>query len=305
MPSRPGGRFLFHLLRSWPDMRALSPAFAAHLAGEVTSLAHLWRFQRRDGAIFGFTDHDLPLRIDGQVFEAAFGLESGQFEKSAGLAIDSAAVQGVLSASAITQADLAAGLWDGARCDVWTCNWQAPEQRVHVFAGRIGDVRHGPEGFSAELRGLQAALNAPVGRVFARACDAELSDARCRVDVSAPGRRFSGLVTQRVSARAFRASGLEAAPDGVLTHGLLRWASGESSRVAVHRGEAPVYVELTSAPSGLLPGQAFDVLIGCDKTIGTCRDRFANALNFRGFPDMPGPDAVIAGAGGPIGGTGP
>lgn len=303
MPSRRGGRLLFPSSRFWSDMRTLSPALAAHLAGEVTTLAHLWRFQRRDGARFGFTDHDASLRVGEEVFEAGVGLEAGQIEKASGLAVDSGAVQGVLSAEAITQDDLAAGLWDGARCDVWRCNWQAPEERVHIFAGRIGEVRFGPEGFTGELRGLQAALNAPVGRVFARACDAELGDSRCRVDLSAPGRRFAGLVTQRVSARAFRASGLEAAPEGFLTHGLLRWSFGETSRVAVHRREASVFLELTAAPSRLDLGQSFDVVIGCDKTLLTCRDRFANVLNFRGFPDMPGPDAVIAGPGGTIGGA--
>ena len=29
------------------------------------------------------------------------------------------------------------------------------------------------------------------------------------------------------------------------------------------------------------------------KQLETCRDRFANALNFRGFPNIPGQDAVL------------
>ena len=29
---------------------------------------------------------------------------------------------------------------------------------------------------------------------------------------------------------------------------------------------------------------------GCDKSFATCRARFANGLNFRGFPHMPGSD---------------
>ena len=32
----------------------------------------------------------------------------------------------------------------------------------------------------------------------------------------------------------------------------------------------------------------------CDNRFGTCRDVFANASNFRGFPDMPGDDFVLA-----------
>ena len=33
---------------------------------------------------------------------------------------------------------------------------------------------------------------------------------------------------------------------------------------------------------------------GCDKLFTTCRDRFQNAVNFRGFPHMPGNAFVTA-----------
>jgi uncharacterized phage protein (TIGR02218 family) len=33
---------------------------------------------------------------------------------------------------------------------------------------------------------------------------------------------------------------------------------------------------------------------GCDKQFATCRDRFGNAANFRGFPHIPGNDYVIS-----------
>jgi uncharacterized phage protein (TIGR02218 family) len=35
------------------------------------------------------------------------------------------------------------------------------------------------------------------------------------------------------------------------------------------------------------------VVAGCDKRLENCRDRFANVVNFRGFPHIPGQDTVI------------
>jgi len=35
------------------------------------------------------------------------------------------------------------------------------------------------------------------------------------------------------------------------------------------------------------------VTAGCDKRFDTCRNRFNNAVNFRGFPHIPGNDFVI------------
>ncbi len=41
-------------------------------------------------------------------------------------------------------------------------------------------------------------------------------------------------------------------------------------------------------------GDAFTVSAGCDKRFSTCRDRFANGVNFRGFPQMPGNDFALS-----------
>ncbi len=41
-------------------------------------------------------------------------------------------------------------------------------------------------------------------------------------------------------------------------------------------------------------GDTFIIAAGCDKRFATCRDRFANVANFRGFPHIPGNDFVIA-----------
>jgi uncharacterized phage protein (TIGR02218 family) len=44
-----------------------------------------------------------------------------------------------------------------------------------------------------------------------------------------------------------------------------------------------------------MAGATFQIFAGCDKRVATCRAKFANAVNFRGFPHMPGNDALIAG----------
>jgi uncharacterized phage protein (TIGR02218 family) len=41
-------------------------------------------------------------------------------------------------------------------------------------------------------------------------------------------------------------------------------------------------------------GDAFEITAGCDKRFSTCRDRFGNSLNFRGFPQIPGNDFVVS-----------
>lgn len=278
-------------------MRDLPEEFSTRLASGVTTFAHVWRVTRRDGVVFGFTDHDRALLFDALVCEPSVGLSIGAIEKSLGLGVDTASMSGALSSEAIVEGDLARGLWDGARVDVFRVDWSDSASRVHLFSGRIGEVRRSADVFEAELRGLQAVLNTPVGRVFSRHCDAVLGDARCGKNIEATAYRGDGVVSGLVSSHAFMASGLSAFADGWFTRGRIAWSEGTNSEIAVHRsigGEAAF--ELLD-PLGSTPeiGSTFIAYAGCDKRFATCRVKFANAINFRGFPHMPGNDVVQSG----------
>jgi uncharacterized phage protein (TIGR02218 family) len=276
-------------------MRTIPEDIAVGLAEGVTTLAHVWRVTRRDSEVFAFTDHDRPLVFDAVTAEPNVGLRVGAIEKSLGLNVDSASLSGALASEAVTEADLARGLWDGARVDLYRVDWKEPSARLHLFAGRIGEVRRGVAAFEAELRGLQAPLNVAVGRVYSRFCDADLGDGRCAIETSAF--RADGVVAEAVNSAAFIASGLGAYEEAWFTRGRLAWAAGGESEVSAHRLESGgAVIELLDAPGDVLaPGAEFTIYAGCDKRHETCRVKFENVLNFRGFPHMPGNDAVQAG----------
>jgi uncharacterized phage protein (TIGR02218 family) len=80
----------------------------------------------------------------------------------------------------------------------------------------------------------------------------------------------------------------------------VRFTSGaalnQAIEVKAHRRatDAVTFELWQAARAPLAPGQTFSVTAGCDKALGTCRAKFANAVNFRGFPHMPGNDFVMA-----------
>jgi uncharacterized phage protein (TIGR02218 family) len=275
-------------------MRDIPAPLAASLESGVTTLANVWIITRRDTQVFAFTDHDRPLMFDAVTCEPLSGLSAGATEKSLGLGVDSASVIGALSSEAVTEQDLALGLWDGARVEFYRVDWADTVQRAHLFAGRIGEVRRGAAAFEAELRGLQAPLNVAVGRVFSRFCDAVLGDARCGKDIETSVFRGTGLVTALLTGGAFRADGLEAYAEGWFARGRLVWSAGGENEVAAHRVEGgDAVLELLDPPGPALAlSAAFTIYAGCDKRFETCRAKFANTLNFRGYPHMPGNDAV-------------
>ncbi|RMH39770.1 MAG: DUF2163 domain-containing protein, partial [Alphaproteobacteria bacterium] len=134
-------------------------ALNAHLKGGATTLCHCWSVERRDGWVRGFTDHDRDLVFEGITFHADTGLAATAVARTLGLSVDNTEASGLLRDAAITDADILAGRFDGAKVRAWLVNWADPEARRLIFAGEFGEVQRTGEAFSAELRGLAERLN--------------------------------------------------------------------------------------------------------------------------------------------------
>lgn len=275
-------------------MKALSPELAAHLASGATTLCWCWRVARRDGVVMGFTDHDRAITFDGTTYEAASGFAASDIKDSLGLAVDNLEVNGALSSATLTDDDLAAGRFDDARIEIYRVNWDDPSQRVLMRSGSIGEVRRSGASFTAELRGLAHYLQQPRGRLLQLTCDADLGDARCTVDLSSSAFRGTGSIIAASSSRRFTVSGLDAFGNGFFSRGLFAFTSGASAGLKIEvkshlKLATAVTIELWAEAEGPPSvGDAFTVTAGCDKRIETCKARFSNAINFRGFPAMPG-----------------
>ena len=277
-------------------MKSLSPAFQAHLDSGTTTLCWCWRVTRRTGEKLGFTDHDRDLVFDGTTFEAATGFTASDIRSSVGLSVDDLEVESALVSSRLSESALSAGDFDAATVEIFRVNWGDPAQHVLMRQGSLGEVRRTGTSFTAEVRGLAHHLQQPKGRLFQYACDAELGDARCGINRISHANRGAGAITTVEGDRTFVVSGIASFAAGWFTRGLLTMIAGantgrasEVKRHSVERGV--VRIELWQA-LGVLPlaGDTFTVTAGCDKQLATCRDKFANAPNYRGFPHMPGND---------------
>lgn len=274
-------------------------ALADHLAGGCATVCRAWIVKRSDGLILGFTDHDLKLVVDGTVCLAASGMTAGALQASTGLAVDNAEARGALSHDAIRDEDIRAGLWDAAEVTSYLVNWQSPMDFEILFRGSLGEISWGDGAFTAELRGLSEALNKTRGRVYQARCDAVLGDARCRVEL---GPLFAveaevGAVSddQEVDLPELR----DYAPkwfDGGRLIVLTGNAAGAEERIKTDRTQDGVRrIGLwQSLRRQIAVGDRVRIEAGCDKRMATCRLKFNNLLNFRGFPQIPGEDWLMS-----------
>ena len=164
-------------------MRAVPAGIAAQLALGATTLVTCWRAVRKDGLTLGFTDCDKDLIFGGTTYLAQGGMTGTAWSRSLGLAVDTLEVVGALTNATLTEADLAAGLWDDAALTIWRVDWSDVANRLQIFAGSVGQISRGRDAFRAEMRGLAHYLGQTIGRVYGRSCDAGLGDARCTVNL--------------------------------------------------------------------------------------------------------------------------
>ncbi|WGW02520.1 DUF2163 domain-containing protein [Tropicibacter oceani] len=272
----------------------------AHLDGGLGTVARAWAVTRRDGTVYGFTDHDRDLSFEGITFRADTGLSARALQQATGLSVDNTEAMGALTDSAIREEDIAAGRFDGAEVVSWLVNWADVSGRRVMFRGHIGELRRGNGAFHAELRGLTDLLSRPLGRVYQKPCSAVLGDKGCGFDVTRPGYFHEGPVTSVKETRSFHFADLSEFEPGWFQRGRLVVLSGAAAGLsgAIKRDELAsdgsrridLWEPLRAVPQ---PGDQVRLIAGCDKRFETCRLKFNNVVNYQGFPDIPEEDWVF------------
>ncbi|NEY89290.1 DUF2163 domain-containing protein [Tabrizicola oligotrophica] len=271
-----------------------------HLAGGVTSVCHCWLVTRTDGERLGFTDHDGDLSFDGHVFRASTGLSAGALQQTTGLSVDNSEAVGALSDASVSEADLAEGRFDGAEVQSWLVNWADVTQRMVEFRGNFGEVTRKAGAFRVELRGLTERLNQVQGRVYQAGCGAVLGDGRCGINLASAAYRHAAEIAEIDVLGRLRIESGTSYADRWFERGQIEVLSGSSAGMAVMikgdrlTGSGRVLDLWHGTGATLAVGDSIRLQAGCDRRAATCRDKFGNFANFRGFPHVPGEDWLTA-----------
>lgn len=276
-------------------MKTLAAPLLAHYQEPLTTLATCWKCTLQSGLVYGFTNAAKDLTIDGLVYSASSGHTPSTIQTSSDYSVDNLEIQGVLDNAVIREADLLAGLWDYASIQVFEINYNDLAGGKNILrTGTLGEVGTKRHTFFAELRGLLQVFQQPIGRVFGYYCDANFCDARCKLN--ALTWTSTGSITTLTNSRTFLCA--LAQPTWKYTGGLLTMTSGPASGFSMEVRSYPVSGTIILQEAfPYLPetGDTFNILAGCEKTATMCADIYANIVNHRGFPDLPGQDRLISG----------
>lgn len=278
--------------------RTIPAGVLTEAAAGATTLARCWKVTRADAAVYRWTEHDRPLTVDGETYAPAYGLQASDADTTLDLAANTFTGAGALDAAALTEADMLAGKWDGATVVAIWADWSDPTRFWVDFTGTTGETRRGETGFEMEFRAGAAALTTR-GRTHARTCDARFGDTRCGLDVTTSTYRATATVTVVRTPTLLFVSGLSSYATRWFEAGEAVWLTGANTgqlhEVRLFVTGTDAKLQFWDAPRQTVGiGDTVQVTAGCDKRFATCKG-FSNAVNFRGFPHMPGDAAVIRG----------
>lgn len=278
-------------------MKVISNELKSHLANEVTTLANCWKITRRDKVVLGFTDHDEDILYDGINYLAYSGFTPSAVADNSELAVDNLDVEGIINSDFIKDKDLQSGLYDFAEVEIFMLNYNDLSQgSIKLRQGWVGEVSFGKSAFKAEIRGLMQSFSQKIGQIYSPSCRANLGDVKCGVDLA--GFTVSGTITSVESNRVFEDNSRNEEA-GWFSLGFLSFTSGNNSGLSMEIksfGNNKIELVLPMAYQ-VQVGDNYSMIVGCDKTLSTCKDKFSNVVNFRGEPHIPGLDQMLQTAG--------
>ena len=281
------------------------------LSKQPTWVADLFTFSLLNGDTLRMTSADKDIVYGGNTYVAAssvsVGISRNQWSikntlEVPSLEIDIASSGTDYASGANFKLALHNGLLDGAWIELDRAFMQVIDGvfgdttlgTVAVFAGRAGQIQVMSTGAKITARGANVLMNQYMPKnIVMNSCLHSLYDAGCTMVKSSF--TFAGTVsTANLTALTWTAdptSGNYAD----LAFGTVEMTSGAAL------GEMRTIGGVSSTGLSILypwyvipsPGDTFNVIYGCDKTMATCTARFDNIQHFRGFPFVPPAETAI------------
>jgi len=262
-------------------------------------LCTCWRITRKDGIIFRFTDHNSKIIFGVETFTPIGGFNATAREKEDSLNGQNVEFSGMISSASITAENLREGKYRGAIIEELLVDWMYPwVGAIRTTKYFVRKTKFNKEFWEAEIEGLTYLLGFSVGDIFKGGCRYELGDAGCKFDL--PTLKIIGVSVDSVVDRVnFTAShtGFAGKALGYFAFGLIKWTSGvnntlfsevRTSTAAV--GNVITFSLLLRTTFDISVSGTFEITPGCDKLLATCLSKFANVINFGGFPFISGLD---------------
>ncbi len=290
-------------------MKTASTALRAILGSAQFYMADCYSFTLVDGTVVRYTTADQSIvdQATGDVFSASGPFfERSKVKFSAGVQVDELDITMTAGPNDLLQgvpwlSALRAGALDGAELQLdrafMATFGDTSAGLVTLFLGRVVEVDPGRTQATVKANTHLELLNLQwPWRLFQPGCSRTLFDAGCTLAKSAFADSWTAgsgnsLTVLNIPGMTVGSTHYSLGT-GTWTSGMME---GESFPIKDHAlvSGAGMITPLVPFPVVPAPGDTVTLYPGCDKTLGTCQNKFANAQHFEGEPFVPVPETAV------------
>lgn len=271
---------------------------------QVNNLITCWKLVLKDGTKVGFTEHveDIVFEDENDVtYRSSSGYTPTNISTTSQYNVDNLDVKAVLGG--INEADIMSGKYDYADVYIFQIDYtQKPyflSNNIKYRKGILGEVKCSINTFVAEIRGLMQYLQNSIESFYQPACDAVFCDSRCKLNIL--DFTYTDLVINIENDKIITCENLIDFNTDDFNYGFVKFTSGLNNGVKYDIKKFTQFttyqtIELQLKTNYVVNiNDTFEIVLGCDKDKDTCKNTYNNYINFRGFPDVPGMDALTGG----------
>lgn len=227
---------------------------------------------------------------NAQVYMTGSGFDFTSYAATASMSPSAIDLEGFAGFAGITRAGIASGVFDGARCYLFACDFLNPvEDYEPMVASILGKTTLHDDRYVIEEMALIDALNQSVGKTYTAACGKVFGGTEYAGCGKALGPlTVTGTLTDVDNGYTFTDAGRTEAAD-YFGGGVITFTSGANTGFAKEvksfsGGMIVVYEPFYYVPA---VGDSYSLIPGCRKRLEDCRDKWNNVANFGGFSFVP------------------
>lgn len=263
----------------------------AHLQGNVTTLAAIWKITATDSTVAPYAAHTRSLTFELVTYSPA-PVEPSRLVQKIGLEPNSIELFGVFD-SIITEPDTQGGKWKNATVQYeWVNYLDLTMGSVGRIKGKAGEFTIENGTYRLEVRSLAELMRQEIGELTSPIDrNRRPEDLGVSMTSFTHARTVTGTPPDR---RNFTVTGTTLANE-YLKYGRAEFTSGANAGLKMEvKNNIGNAIELQlPMRSTVANGDAVTLIAGYDGTRDQARDKFGAAAAFNGEPDLPGIRGII------------
>jgi len=156
---------------------------------------------------------------------------------------------------------------------------------ANIFNGFVSQVTKDNGMLNVSISPLTSCLNQSIGDFFSPICRECFGNEKCKLNMD--NYKTTGMIQEILSDDCFNGNHQQNKKTsiGYYRYGLIKFISGELKGICAQiKDEIDGKVYLLKSTKLFAVGDEYEIFAGCDKTFTTCKNKFHNAVNFRGEP---------------------